>query len=52
MKRHNKPQADAGTPGDQSGHYETGTPQEVRQETHSLNSLGWDSQSPKPERKE
>lgn len=45
---HENTKPDNRTPGDQAGHYETGTPEEVRQETRQLNSLGYDSESPKP----
>lgn len=49
MKKEDLTKPSEQTPGEQTGHYETGTPENVKQETDRLNSLGqFDSDSPKP----
>ncbi len=49
MKKENYADQSVQTPGEQAGHYETATPENVKQENERLNSLGqFDSDSPKP----
>ena len=49
MKKENYADQSVQTPGEQAGHYETATPENVKQENERLNSLGqFDFDSPKP----